>query len=167
MIKVATASGATPRGALLSTLFTSEGWLADDGSCGRPLACSAAEVTASPIAVEVMAIDAGAVVVVTGEVDLLTADGLRDALCAAVVDHQLVVVDLSAVDFLSSSGLTSLALAHRAAVAAGHVMCVVATDRVVLRPIEITGLADRIRVFASVPDAVAGLGPADAPPVDR
>jgi len=90
---------------------------------------------------------------------------LRDALCAAVGDHHLVVADLSAVDFLSSSGLTALALAHRAAVAAGHVMCVVATDRVVLRPIEITGLADRIGVYASVPDAVAGAGAAGTPSV--
>ena len=96
---------------------------------------------------------------------LLTADRLRDALCAAVGDHQLVVADLSAVDFLSSSGLTALALADRAAVAAGHVLCVVATDRVVLRPIEITGLADRIGVFASVPDAVAGAGAAGTPSV--
>ena len=123
-------------------------------------------MTAAPIAVEVLAIDAGAVVVVTGEVDLLTADRVRDALCAAVVDHELVVADLSAVNFLSSSGLTALALAHRAAVTEGHVLCIVAADRVVLRPIEITGLADRIRVFASVPDAVAGAGPC-APPVDR
>ena len=123
-------------------------------------------MTATPIAVEVITIGEGAVVAVTGEVDLLTANQLRDALCAAVVDHQLVVADLSAVEFLSSSGLTALALAHRAAVAEGHELRVVATDRVVLRPIEITGLSDRIRVFASVPDAVIGADPAGAAPVD-
>jgi anti-sigma B factor antagonist len=123
-------------------------------------------MTATPIAVEVIAIAGGAVVVVTGEVDLLTADRLRDALCAAVVDHRLVIADLSAVEFLSSSGLTALALAHRAAVAAGHELCVVAIERVVLRPIEITGLSDRIRVFASVPDAVIGAGPTGTAHVD-
>jgi anti-sigma B factor antagonist len=120
-------------------------------------------MTATPIAVEVQAIDGGAVVAVTGEVDLLTADRLRDVLCAAVVDHPLVVADLSAVAFLSSSGLTALALADRAAVAEGHELRVVARDRVVLRPIEITGLADRIRLFASVLDAVAGRTGASSP----
>ncbi|MBV9922378.1 MAG: STAS domain-containing protein [Pseudonocardia sp.] len=121
-------------------------------------------MTATPIAVDVQAIEDGAVVAVTGEVDLLTADRLRDVLCSAVVDHRLVVADLSAVDFLSSSGLTALALADRAAVSAGHELRVVARDRVVLRPIEITGLADRIGLFASVADAVAdrtGASPVD------
>ena len=123
-------------------------------------------MTATPIAVEVVAIDGGAVVAVRGEVDLLTADRLRDALCAAAAHHRLVVADLSAVEFLSSSGLTALALAHRAAVAEGHELRVVATERVVLRPIEITGLAERFGVFASVRDAVAGLGPSGSAPVD-
>jgi anti-sigma B factor antagonist len=119
-------------------------------------------VTASPIAIDTAPIDGGVLVSVAGEIDLLTADELTEALAAAVARHALVVVDLTAVEFLSSSGLAALALAHRAAVTAGHVLRLVATSRVTLRPIQITGMADDIPVYATVPDAVAG-APADAP----
>jgi len=120
-------------------------------------------VTASPIAIGTAPIDGGVLISVAGEVDLLTADELTEALAAAVARHALVVVDLTAVAFLSSSGLAALALAHRAAVAADHVLRLVATCRVTLRPIQITGMADDIAVFATVPDAVAGAAPTDAP----
>jgi len=39
----------------------------------------------------------------------------------------------------------------------------VAGNRVTLRPIQITGLADEIGVFASLPDAVAGVAAFDSP----
>jgi anti-anti-sigma factor len=113
-------------------------------------------VTASPIAIDTAAIDGGVIISVAGAIDLLTADQLSDALSIEVPRHALVVVDLTAVEFLSSSGLAALALAHRAAVEAGHVLRLVAGNRVTLRPIQITGLADEIAVFATVPDAVAG-----------
>ena len=108
------------------------------------------------MAIDVSAIDGGVILSVAGEVDLLTADRLRAALEAEVDRHALVVVDLTAVGFLSSSGLAALALAHRAAVAAGHVLRLVAGNRVTLRPLQITGLAEEIAVYATVPEAVAG-----------
>jgi anti-sigma B factor antagonist len=120
-------------------------------------------VTASPIAIDTASIDGGVIIAVAGEVDLLTADQLTEALATEVARQALVVVDLTAVSFLSSSGLAALALAHRAAVEAGHVLRIVAGNRVTLRPIQITGLADEIGVFASLPDAVAGVAPSDSP----
>jgi len=118
-------------------------------------------VTTSPIAIDVVPIDAGVVLSVAGEIDLLTADQLSEALAPEVARHPLVVVDLTAVGFLSSSGLAALALAHRAAVQAGHELRLVAGNRVTLRPIQITGMADEIAVFADVADAVAGARPAN------
>ena len=112
-------------------------------------------MTASPIAIDVASIDGGAVLSVAGEVDLLTADRLSEALAVEVARNALVVVDLTAVEFLSSSGLAALALAHRAAVEAGHELRLVAGNRVTLRPIQITGMADEIAVFATLADAVA------------
>jgi anti-sigma B factor antagonist len=120
-------------------------------------------VTASPIAIDTASIDGGVIIAVTGEIDLLTADQLTEALATEVARHALVVVDLTAVRFLSSSGLAALALAHRAALEAGHELRLVAGNRVTLRPIQITGLAEEIAVFASLPDAVAGVAPADSP----
>ncbi len=119
-------------------------------------------MTTTPIAIEVVPIEGGAVLTVAGEIDLLTADRLSEALWAAVARHALVVVDLTAVKFLSSSGLAALALAHRGAAKAGRALRLVASSRVTLRPIQITGLADQIAVFGTVPDAVAGLGSASS-----
>jgi anti-anti-sigma factor len=117
------------------------------------------EVTSTPIAIEVVPIEGdGAVLAVAGEVDLLTADLLSEALAAEVARHALVVVDLTAVEFLSSSGLAALALAHRAAVEAGRELRLVAGNRITLRPIQVTGMADQIAVFATVAHAVAGAG---------
>ncbi len=120
-------------------------------------------MTTSPIGIDVVPIDAGVIVAVAGEIDLLTADQLREALEAEVVRRELVVVDLTAVEFLSSSGLAALALAHRAAVEAGRELRLVAGNRVTLRPIQITGMADEIGVFATVADAVAGVASVDSP----
>jgi len=120
-------------------------------------------VTTSPIGIDIVPIDAGVIVSVAGEIDLLTADQLREALEAEVVRRELVVVDLTAVEFLSSSGLAALALAHRAAVEAGRELRLVAGNRVTLRPIQITGMADEIGVFATVADAVAGVASANSP----
>ena len=120
-------------------------------------------MTASPIAIDTASIEGGVIIAVAGEIDLLTADELTEALATEVARHALVVVDLTAVNFLSSSGLAALALAHRAAVEADHVLRIVAANRVTLRPIQITGLADEIEVFTSLPDAVAGVAPFDSP----
>ena len=120
-------------------------------------------MTASPIAIDTASIEGGVIIAVAGELDLLTADELTEALAAEVARQALVVVDLTAVSFLSSSGLAALALAHRAAVEADHVLRIVAGNRVTLRPIQITGLADEIGVFASLADAVAGVAAFDSP----
>jgi len=85
----------------------------------------------------------GSTVSVSGEVDSATAPGLRDCLLE-VIDRpgsSTVEVDLRAVTFLDSAGLSALATAHRAAAAAGRrlqMRC--GTTRAVVRPLQITGL---------------------------
>ncbi|MFC4949152.1 STAS domain-containing protein [Pseudonocardia sp. GCM10023141] len=96
------------------------------------------------------------VVAVSGDVDLLTADHLRDTLAAEVaVRPGVLVVDLDSVEFLSSTGLAALALAHRAAVAAGVALRIVATSRVTLRPLQVTSMTEELFVFGSRADALA------------
>jgi anti-sigma B factor antagonist len=85
----------------------------------------------------------GSTVRVTGEVDSTTAPGLRDCLLDVIgqPSSTTVEVDLSGVTFLDSAGLSALATAHRAAVAAGRdlrMRC--GTTRAVVRPLQITGL---------------------------
>ena len=113
-------------------------------------------MTSAPITIDVVPVEDCVVVAVAGEVDLLTADQLRGSLMTVVERYPVVVVDLAEVQFLSSTGLAALTLAHRVAVASGNQLRLVATDRVTLRPLEITGMTTQIAVFDSTDDAMAG-----------
>jgi anti-sigma B factor antagonist len=101
----------------------------------------------------------GAVSVVSarGEVDVFTAPGLDtelDSLIAA--GNSRLVVDLSDVAFLDSTGLGVLvkALKH-AREAGGWLHLVVASDRI-RKIFEITGLDASIPIFDTAQDAITG-----------
>jgi anti-anti-sigma factor len=96
---------------------------------------------------------------VDGEVDVATVDQLRTSLDVAIGKGvRQVVVDLRGVTFLSSDGLDCLARGTRGAGAAGCRLYTIATARVVVRSIEITGLANAVRLRddpATVPSPAA------------
>jgi anti-sigma B factor antagonist len=96
-----------------------------------------------------------ALLVVEGEIDTLTAGSLERALTELLDDtSEVLVVDLSAVTFLASSGLAVLI---RAAHQAGERrLRLVSTARAVLRPMEITG-SDQL--FDLYPDRATALSP--------
>jgi anti-sigma B factor antagonist len=98
-----------------------------------------------------------ALLVVEGEIDTMTADALERALTTLLAESsEALVVDLTAVTFLASSGLAVLI---RAAHQAGERrLRLVSTARAVRRPIEITG-SDRL--FDLYPDRAAALSPAE------
>ena len=96
-----------------------------------------------------------ALLVVDGEIDTLTAGSLERALTELLnASADALVVDLSAVTFLASSGLAVLI---RAAHQAGERrLRLVSTARAVRRPMEITG-SDQL--FDLHPDRTAALSP--------
>ena len=96
-----------------------------------------------------------ALLVVEGEIDTLTAGSLERALTELLnASAEVLVVDLSAVTFLASSGLAVLI---RAAHQAGdRRLRLVSTARAVRRPMEITG-SDQL--FDLYPDRTAALSP--------
>lgn len=105
-------------------------------------------VTAHPVPPDAM------VLAVCGEVDLSTTSILQNALLANLCDTVThVVVDLTAVDFLSAAGLAVLADVREAAVAAGSSVCLVARTRVVLLPMTITGLDREFDIYPTLADA--------------
>ena len=93
---------------------------------------------------------------VAGDTVVLTAAGEIDSSSApqltAVLDDILaeepseLTVDLCGVTFLDSAGLCALAVAHRRAGETGVRLRVRASGRAVVRPLEITGLYDLLRV---------------------
>jgi anti-sigma B factor antagonist len=97
----------------------------------------------------------GAVVLtVRGDVDMLTAPSLEQALTAAVDEKPAaLVVDLSRVDFLASAGLAALAGAMQQC-GEQITLKVVAHQRTVLRPLEITGLDSQLQVCSSQAEAL-------------
>jgi anti-anti-sigma factor len=93
---------------------------------------------------------------IAGEVDLTTAPELARAIRLVPESTSRVVVDLSAVTFIDSSGLNALVSGKRTLGLSGIELCVVtAPDGPVRRVFEITQLTGSLGVTDSLNDAVA------------
>ncbi|MGH7728316.1 MAG: STAS domain-containing protein [Vulcanimicrobiaceae bacterium] len=94
-----------------------------------------------------------------GNFDIATSPSVRAALVAAAErDEHDIIVDLSQVEFLDSTGLGALIGAHkRAAEHHGSVRLVVREGQIV-RLLRITGLLDVFDVYPSVAAALCGEG---------
>lgn len=93
---------------------------------------------------------------VTGEVDMLTAPQLSELITAelAAADRCLVL-DLTGVSFLGSSGLVALVAARDLAAQHAVALRLVCSSSTVLRPIMITGLTQMFSIHDSLADALA------------
>ena len=95
------------------------------------------------------------VVAPTGEIDAVTSPTLgRHLLALAEEGKTGLIVDLSKVTFIDSTGIgvlinTVRQVSHRH----GHLVLVCPTERI-LRPFEVTGLTDRLVITASREEAV-------------
>jgi anti-sigma B factor antagonist len=100
----------------------------------------------------------GAVLVtVTGEVDLLTADRFRAAVAAALqqAGNAPVVIDLTGVQFLGSTGLTALVEVTQAAELGDKPFRIVVDEqRPVVRPIQLSGLDNVLALYHNLDDAL-------------
>ncbi|MBK6872992.1 MAG: STAS domain-containing protein [Kineosporiaceae bacterium] len=103
------------------------------------------------------------VVSVVGEIDVYTAPALRERINDLVAaGHYRLVVDLSSVDFLDSTGLGVLVGGlNRVRTQDGslHLVC---TQEKILKVFQITGLTKVFPIHASLADALAA---SDLPPV--
>ena len=97
------------------------------------------------------------VVAAVGEVDVFTAPTLDEALSAAIgAGGGCIIVDLSGVDFLDSTGLSVLVKAlKRIREAGGSLDVVVSADRVA-KVFRLTGLDKVIPLHSSLADALGG-----------
>lgn len=104
--------------------------------------------------VEVDRSAAGAMVLVRGEVDLATAPELDEVLAAIGASDGPVVVDLSEVSFLDSSGLSVLVRSHQCLRASGgDGLRLVVTRPATQRVLDATGLTEVFEIFASRAEA--------------
>lgn len=108
-----------------------------------------------PFGVEVRPHDTGALVArVRGDLDYLVAPALRRHLLERLeATVPLLVVDLTAVTLLSAAAIQVLLTVHDMAPAHGAEVRVVADNRAVLRPLQLTGVDAQLRLHASVDEA--------------
>jgi anti-sigma B factor antagonist len=98
-----------------------------------------------------------AVVTLRGELDLAGASGLRDRLRTVCEQNEgRVVLDLTDLRFIDSTGLSILVEYHNKTRAAGGRLILLAPRAAVLRILNITGLDERLTIYArleEVPEA--------------
>lgn len=100
--------------------------------------------------------DGWAVLAVSGEVDVATAPRLRERLIELVNSgRHRIVVDLSGVEFLDSTGLGVLVGALKRVRTHDGELALVCAEPRILKVFEITGLTKVFTMFGSVDEAVA------------
>lgn len=100
--------------------------------------------------------DGFVVLSIGGEIDLVTAPALEEAIGGVVVDHPAgLIIDLSAVEFLGSVGLKILAATYEKLGDSAE-FGVVAQGPATRRPIHLTGLDKTFALYATVDDALNG-----------
>lgn len=99
--------------------------------------------------------DDHAVVTATGEIDVETAGSLSDSVTEALARAPRVLLDLSAVTFIDSTGLGVLVRAHRAAEARGGFFAVVHPTPQTRKLVRVLGLDQLLHVYDTHEQALA------------
>jgi len=101
------------------------------------------------------------VVAVRGEIDVYSAPALKDAVIELLgPEHPAVIVDLTEVGFLDSTGLGALVAARTSATDAEVRLLVVSDRDRILKLFRITGLDGVFEIYPTVDQAVDALGAA-------
>jgi anti-sigma B factor antagonist len=100
--------------------------------------------------------DGLAVLTVVGDIDIDTAWRLREELTTNLSQHD-VIVEMSGVEFLDSTGLGVLVAGYRQARNADHRMAIAAAPQRVLDMLELTRLTTLFALYQDLPAAAEGL----------
>ncbi len=97
------------------------------------------------------------VIAVSGELDLASSSALEEAL-TRVIDSsvELVIVDLRELEFMDSTGLSTLVKAHQRADEAGQRFALIRGPQQVQRLLSLTGVAERLELADSPAELLAG-----------
>lgn len=98
---------------------------------------------------------------VRGEVDVYSAPSLKSRISQMLPESPVIVVDLSEVAFLDSTGLGALVAARTSAIEAGGKLPLVCDRERILKLFTITGLDQVFQIFPTVDEAVTSLSQGD------
>ena len=93
----------------------------------------------------------------SGRIDNATSPAFQAKLLAALTPGAAVLVDFSAVEYISSAGLRALMMGSKQSKAAGGGLAVAALGPVVKEIFEISRFSLVVQVFDTAADALAGL----------
>jgi len=99
------------------------------------------------------------VVTVGGELDVVCSQRFDDYLTEASGASDRVILDLSAVDFMDTTALAVIVRHWRRQVAAGGMLLLAGARYRYTKALWITGLADRLPMYAGVDEALAAARP--------
>lgn len=100
-------------------------------------------------------VGAATVIAVSGELDIHTAPDLTEVLSPAIAAGQPVIVDLTDVTFMDSSGLSVFVTALKRAREAGTTLVLVVSEPRVMRVFSITGIDTLIDIHATLDSALS------------
>jgi anti-sigma B factor antagonist len=115
-------------------------------------------MTQDTLSIDMTSVNDGAIAVfaLSGTLDIATSPTLRAALMeAADRDNHEIVVDLSQLEFLDSTGLGALIGAHKRAAEHHGEVRLVAQEGQILRLLRITGLLDVFSVYPNLDAALS------------
>ena len=94
-----------------------------------------------------------------GELDMSSAPSLTTAAEDAFADgYRLLLLDLSGISFMDSTGLSALLTVHRDAVARDAHAAIIAPSQTALRVLEMLGVEQVLNIYPTLDAAVADLG---------
>lgn len=102
--------------------------------------------------------DGYVIVAVGGELDVVTSRQFDEYLAQARGDDNQVILDLSDVDFMDTGSLAVIVGHWKQLTAAGGTLILAGARYRYTKTLWITGLADRLPLYDSVADALAGGG---------
>jgi anti-sigma B factor antagonist len=106
--------------------------------------------------VEVRSEGRASVVTISGELDLASSASLEEELArVAESDTEQVILDLRELEFMDSTGVSTLVKAHQRAEEAGQRFGLVRGPQQVQRLLSLTGVAERL-TFADTPEELLG-----------
>lgn len=107
--------------------------------------------------VEVREEGQGAVITLTGELDLASSPALEEALDRVFgADAGVVIIDLRALEFMDSTGLSILVKAHQTAEDGDVRLFLVNGPPQVQRLLSLTGVAERLSLIDAPEDVLGG-----------
>jgi anti-sigma B factor antagonist len=110
------------------------------------------------LSIDVWSTETSTVVTLTGDIDIQTASQLRERLADLPPETRVVVVDLSAVEFLDSSGVGALVGAAAAMRETGGSLRLACPPPRVQKVFRISRLAEVIPIYDDVEDATRSAG---------